>query len=89
MACILSPEVLEDDLAVSIARALAEANKRAREAGINLGESLISISQAVAADRLVWRINYGPKDYIDRRGGDLIIEVDPVDATVQRLLRGQ
>jgi hypothetical protein len=38
---------------------------------------------------LLWRINYGPKDYVRRRGGDLIIEIDPTDASVRQVLRGQ
>jgi hypothetical protein len=38
---------------------------------------------------LLWRINYGPKDYIGRRCGDLIIEVNPTDASVKQVLRGQ
>jgi hypothetical protein len=39
--------------------------------------------------QLLWRINYGPKDYVGRRGGDLIIEVDPSNANVKQVLRGQ
>jgi hypothetical protein len=39
--------------------------------------------------QVLWRIHYGPKDYVGRRGGDLIIEVDPADASVKQVLRGQ
>jgi hypothetical protein len=38
---------------------------------------------------LFWRINYGPRDYVGRRGGDLIIEVDPDNARINQVLWGQ
>ena len=81
-------EVLQDELAMSLARALAVANKRARELGIDMLQSLITVTQRACNDQVLWRINYGPKDYVGRRGGDLIIEVDPINANVQ-VLRGQ
>ena len=37
----------------------------------------------------LWRINYGPKDYGGRRGGDLIIDIDPTDASIKNVLWGQ
>lgn len=89
MAAILSAEVLQDDIAVSLARALAAANKRAREMGVNLIQSLITITQHPFNDNVIWRINYGPKEYVGRRGGDLIVEVDPIDASIKRVLHGQ
>ncbi|MBI4675420.1 MAG: hypothetical protein HY741_27560 [Chloroflexi bacterium] len=89
MAATLTAEVLQDDIAVSLARAMAAANKRARESGIDVLQSLISISQRALDGDLLWRINYGPKEYIGRRGGDLIVEVDPRDASIKRVLRGQ
>jgi hypothetical protein len=89
MATILTADVLQDELAVSLARALAAANKRARELGIDVSESLITITQQALNGQLLWRINYGPKDYVGRRGGDLMIEVDPTDASVKQVLRGQ
>ena len=60
MATSLAADVLQDDLAVSLARA----------------EEL-------------WRINYGPKDYGGRRGGDLIIDIDPTDASIKNVPWGQ
>ncbi|MDQ3813064.1 MAG: hypothetical protein M3347_03835 [Armatimonadota bacterium] len=89
MNATLTAEVLQDDLAVSLARVLAAANKQARESGIDVPQSLITITQRVVEGRLLWRINYGPQDYIGRRGGDLIVEVDPDDVSIQRVLRGQ
>jgi len=89
MAATLGPDVLQDDIAVSLARGLAAANKRARELGIDVLQSLITITQHSRNGGLLWRINYGPRDYIGRRGGDLIIDVDPDDASIKQVLRGQ
>lgn len=89
MATTLSADVLQDDLAASLARALAAANKKVREAGLNVLESLISIHQMASDDGAVWRISYGPKDGVGRRGGDFIVDVDPDDASIKQVLRGQ
>lgn len=89
VAVALTPEVLQDELAMSLARALAVANQRARESGIDVVASLITISQRVFNNQLLWRINYGPQDYVGRRGGDLIVEVDPVNASIRQVMRGQ
>ena len=89
MAMTLTADVLQDELAVSLACALAAANKRARELGVDVSGSLITVTQHALNGQLLWRINYGPKDYVGRRGGDLIIEVDPTDASVKQVLRGQ
>ena len=75
-------------MAVSLARVLAAANKRAREIGIDLSQSLITVSQNVN-NGSYWRVNYGPRDYLGRRGGDLIIDVNAADASIKRVLRGQ
>lgn len=89
MAATLAAEVLQDDLAVSLASTLAKANQRARELGVDVWQSAISITQGSGDDREVWRINYGPKDYVGRRGGDLVIEVDPRDTSIKQVLWGQ
>jgi hypothetical protein len=89
MAAPLTADVLQDDIAVSLARAMAVANRRARELGVDVPQTLITITQRALNDGLVWRINYGPKDYIGRRGGDLLIEVDPSDASIKQVLWGQ
>jgi len=89
MAATLTAEVLQDNLAVSLARAMAVANKKARELGVDVTQSLISITQHTLNGISVWRINYGPKDYVNRRGGDVLIEVDVHDATIKKVLRGQ
>ena len=89
MTATLTAEVLQDDIAVSLARVMAAANKRARESGIDVLQSLITISQRAFEGGLLWRVNYGPRDYVGRRGGDLIVDVDPADATIKQVLRGQ
>lgn len=89
MTTTLTPDVLQDDVAVSLARMLAVANKKARETGIDILQSLITITQRSADDGSIWRINYGPREYVGRRGGDLIVEVDSKDARIRQVLRGQ
>jgi len=89
MTTTLTAEVLQDEIAVSLARVLAVANRYAREVGVDLLQSLITVTQCPFDGRSIWRINYGPRDYVGRRGGDLIIEVDPLDASIKRVLRGQ
>jgi hypothetical protein len=89
MATTLTDKVIQDDIAVSLARAMAAANKRARELGIDVLQTIITITQRSFNGGLFWRINYGPKDYIGRRGGDLIIDVDQNDASVKQVLWGQ
>ncbi len=88
MSTTLATDVLEDDLAISLARVLAAANKRARAAGVDVARSIITISQSFEHGGR-WRVNYGPKEYIGRRGGDLIVEVEASDASVTQVLRGQ
>ena len=89
MAVTLSADVLQDNIAVSLACAIAAANKRAREVGVDVPQSFISITQHFLNGSLLWRVNYGPKDYVGRRGGDLIIEVDPSDDSIKQVLWGQ
>ena len=84
----LSSEVLQDDMAVALARVMATANKRARELGVDILQSLVTITQHFDNGTL-WRINYGPKDYVNKRGGDLIIEVGGDDIKIKQVLRGQ
>jgi hypothetical protein len=89
MAASLTADVLQDEMAVSLARVMAAANRKARESGIDLLNSIISITQRYLEGELIWRVNYGPKDNVGRRGGDLIVEVDASDGTIKQVLRGQ
>jgi hypothetical protein len=58
MAVKLTADVFKDDIAVSLARAIAAANKRARELGIDALQSLITVTQRSFNGGLFWRINY-------------------------------
>ena len=89
MAAVLTQDVLQDDIAVSLARAIAAANRRARESGVDVLQSIITITQRALDGNVLWRINYGPKEYIGRRGGDFIVEVDANNSSIQQVLRGQ
>lgn len=89
MSAVLSSDVLQDDVAVTAARAIAAANKRARELNVDVMQSIISLTQHSQDGSWVWRVNYGAQDYIGRRGGDLMVEVNPEDASIYRVLWGQ
>jgi hypothetical protein len=85
MSAVLSSDVLQDDVAVTAACAIAAANKRARELNVDVMQSIISLTQHDRDGSWVWRVNYGVKDYIGRRGGDLMVEVNPEDASLDYL----
>jgi hypothetical protein len=82
-------EIQPDGLALSVARVLAAANETAGAQGVDVANSLINISEESAPPQRVWRIQYGPREFINRRGGDLILLVDERTAQVQRVIRGQ
>jgi hypothetical protein len=88
MAATLTKEVLQDEIAITLAQVIAKANKRASAAGVNVKESNISIAQLFGKE-ILWRINYGPREYISRRGGDFIVDVWAHNAVVKQVLRGQ
>ncbi len=89
MAAVLTNEVLQDEIAVSVAQVLASANRKAAELGYDAKKSLITISQHLSNEKWLWRVHYGAKDYVGRRGGDLMLDVDAKDATIRQILRGQ
>ncbi|HYH84408.1 MAG TPA: hypothetical protein VEX60_02935 [Pyrinomonadaceae bacterium] len=89
MTTILSNETLQDEIAVSVAQVLASANRKAKELGVDAKESLITVSQHLAKGVWLWRVHYGARDYVGRRGGDLMIDIDPADADIKQILRGQ
>jgi hypothetical protein len=89
MTAILNTEVLRDDTAVTIARVVALANQCAHELDVDVLKSIISLTQIQQNDIWIWRVNYGAKDYIGRRGGDLIVDVNPEDISIYRVLWGQ
>ena len=82
-------EIQQDSLAMAVASALAVANETAKTKGVNLAESLVTITEQVSPGGRLWRIHYGPRDYLHRRGGDLLVLVDEATHMVQRVLKGQ
>ena len=89
MATVLSNETLQDEIAVSVAEVLASANRKAKELGVDARASLITVSQHLAKGVWLWRVHYGARDYVGRRGGDLMIDIDPANADIMQILRGQ
>lgn len=89
MPMVLSEETLQDEIAVSVAEILASANRKANELGIDVKSSLITVTQHLTKGVWLWRVHYGTIDYVGRRGGDLMIEVDPTNADIKQILHGQ
>ena len=89
MVLTLIADVYQDAVAVSTANVMAVANKRANELGVDSLNSLITMTQYLQDGAMFWRVNYGPKEYINRRGGDLIIDVDALHGKIERVLWGQ
>jgi hypothetical protein len=87
MSTVTLEDMQQDHLVLSVARALALANEAALVQGTEPTNSLVTISEEKSATGRVWRIHYGPRDYVNRRGGDLIVLVD--ETTVRRIIRGQ
>jgi hypothetical protein len=85
----LDKSVLDDELAMSLARAMAAANDRARREGVELKQSLVTAAEHAGRDEPCWRFSYGARDFVRRRGGDLIIDVGLDDGQIRRVLRGQ
>ena len=67
----------------------SRSREQTRESGIDVTASLITVTQHSPHSSLIWRINYDPKEYVGRRGGDFIVEVDAFDASIKEVLRGQ
>ena len=82
-------EMQQDHLVMAVARALALANAAALAEGTEPANSLVTITEEPSSAGRVWRIHYGPRDYVGRRGGDLIVLVDDSGHAVQRVIRGQ
>jgi len=74
---------------MAVARALALANEAALAQGTDVATSLVTIAEEPSPAGRLWRVHYAPRDYISRRGGDLIVLVDERTEAVQRIIRGQ
>ena len=88
MSIDTSNSELKDDIVAAVAGVLVVANQCARDRGVNLEESLISIEQQ-DDDVNLWRVNYGPKKFLNVRGGDLYVYVDASTKSVSQVLLGQ
>lgn len=82
-------EIQQDTVAMSVAHALQLANRAAVAHGTDPATSMITISAEPSHPASWWRIHYGPRDYVARRGGDLIVTVDSAAGHVEQVLRGQ
>lgn len=89
MASPAIEDIQQDLLAMAVARALAIANETATAQGIDLAKSMVTITEEGAPPDRLWRIHYGPRDYIHRRGGDLTVLVEERSGEVRRIIRGQ
>ena len=89
MPTVSLEEMQQDHLVMSVARALSLANEAALAQGTEPAASLVTITEETSSGGRLWRIHYGPRDYVNRRGGDLIVLVDERSGVVQRIIRGQ
>jgi hypothetical protein len=89
MATVTLEELQQDRLVMSVASCLALANETALAEGTSPADSLVTISEEPSSAGQLWRIHYGPREYVGRRGGDLIIIVNEQKKTVERIIRGQ
>jgi hypothetical protein len=89
MSTVSLEAMQRDQLVMSVARALALANEAARTQGTEPDNSLVTITEEPSPTGRLWRIHYGPRDFVGRRGGDLIVLVDERSQAVQRVIRGQ
>jgi hypothetical protein len=58
----------QDHLGMSVARALALANEAALAQNTEQANSLVTIAEETYLAGRVWRIHYGPRDYINGWG---------------------
>jgi len=82
-------EISQDDLAVGLAHAVVRSNHVAASHGTDLDQSLVTITEETPPPHRRWRVHYGPRDYVGRRGGDLIVIVDETSGEPERVVRGQ
>jgi hypothetical protein len=81
--------IQKDGLALSVAFAITLADQEAVTRGISLADSLVSVAEESPPPARTWRVHYGPRNFLNRRGGDLTVFVDEQAGEVRRILRGQ
>jgi len=84
-----SPSRPHDEVVVSLASVIASANQEAQEAGLNEVDELLNLSFRTVEGKNVWEVTYGPHQTFSRRGGGLIVLVDPDDNSIVRVQHGQ
>jgi hypothetical protein len=89
MASSVIDAIQQDPVALSLATAIKVANETAVREGLDVAAALITVTEETAPPDRSWRVHYGPRDYVRRRGGDLTVLVDEQSASVQQVLRGQ
>lgn len=89
MSVMTIDEIQQDEMVMSVAWALKLANDAALAHGVDPAISTVTITAEPSQPTSVWRVHYGPRDYISRRGGDLLVTVDTSVGKVERVLRGQ
>jgi hypothetical protein len=89
MPSVAFEEIQQDPLALSVARAVAVANDTAVANGTDPATCLVDITEELTPGGRLWRVHYGPRDFVRRRGGDLIVIVEESSGTVRQVLRGQ
>jgi hypothetical protein len=82
-------DIRQDQLALAVAQALAVANGAAAAQGKDVSQLLVTVTEESPPPDRVWRVHYGPREYRNRRGGDLIVLVNERLGTVERVIRGQ
>jgi hypothetical protein len=89
MSTLTLEAMQQDNLVMSVARALALANEAALTHDKEPADSLVTIAEDTSSPTRLWRIHYSRRDYVNRRGGDLIVFVDESGGKVERVLCGQ
>jgi hypothetical protein len=89
MATSRPQDARQTQMVASVARALTLASEAAIAHGIDPANSLVTIAEEGSSAGRIWRIHYGARDYISRRGGDLIVLVDEQRDLVRRVMRGK
>ena|GEM_PF-6564742 len=76
---------ITDPVVHSVAHVMTMANERARQEGVDVQQSVVTVSQ-MDDDGVHWRVNYCPKGAALRRGSDIFINVDMANQATEVLL---
>jgi hypothetical protein len=80
--------IQQDRLALTIAGAVTLANETLVARGVNPAACVVMIEEVLSDTGRTWRMQYGPRDFVHRRGGVWIVVVDE-QAGVAEVIRGQ